>query len=448
MKHLRDPLLWVACAVYAVLFVYLDAIRYAVHRNFVDFGIFAQTSASAFGCFCNPIEGSHWAFHFSPILYLSGALLAVWKSPLVLFALQAVAGALVAPPIYAMVRAHCDVTTARLAGLVVLLYPALAGLAFGDFHENVFAPAAIAWAAWAFDAGLLGASAIFVAVALMIKEDQAVFVALAGGVGSWFLRARDVERARFALVAGIAGALVAIAFFAVIQPHAAANPTWAPTRFYAWTAADVHALGAGLVGRAGFFVLAFLPLLFVPFRSRWMWLAVAPLAEVLLSRMPTTYTLGTHYAGAWLGYALVAFAGGTICVARTKPMLARRLAMWSVALCVLELAVANPMHPGLNLRHVQPRDAALDAFLRTIPGGASIASQEEAYTHLALTDPSATVLPELATSPLTTCFALVDADFPGSPRLQEYGPTLQGSARYRVVQKLGAITLYSNPLCP
>ena len=39
-----------------------------------------------------------------------------------------------------------------------------------------------------------------------------------------------------------------------------------------------------------------------------MWLAVAPLAEVLSSRMPTTFTMGTHYAGAWIGYVLIAFA--------------------------------------------------------------------------------------------------------------------------------------------
>ncbi len=61
--------------------------KYAVHRNLVDFGIFSQTAASAFGCFCNPIEGSHWAFHFSPILYPVGIALALAHSPLTLLVL-------------------------------------------------------------------------------------------------------------------------------------------------------------------------------------------------------------------------------------------------------------------------------------------------------------------------------------------------------------------------
>ena len=90
-------LLWAGCLLYAVLFTCLGALKYAVHRNLVDFGIFTQTAASAFGCFCNPIEGSHWAFHFSPILYAGGLALGVVRSPLTLVALQALAGALVAP---------------------------------------------------------------------------------------------------------------------------------------------------------------------------------------------------------------------------------------------------------------------------------------------------------------------------------------------------------------
>ena len=84
---MRDKLLWIGCLVYAALFSWLGSLKYAAHRNLVDFGIFAQTVASAFGCFCNTVEGSHWAFHFSPILYPIG--LAVWlvRSPLTLVAL-------------------------------------------------------------------------------------------------------------------------------------------------------------------------------------------------------------------------------------------------------------------------------------------------------------------------------------------------------------------------
>ncbi|HEY9180342.1 MAG TPA: DUF2079 domain-containing protein, partial [Candidatus Baltobacteraceae bacterium] len=116
----------------------------------MDLGVFSQISASAFGCFCSPLYGSQWAHHFSPILYLAGAFMQLWRSPLTLVALQAIAGALFVPAVYGLVLRHTDRKTARLAAAVALLYPPLGGMVFGDFYENAFAPAAVAWLLWAF----------------------------------------------------------------------------------------------------------------------------------------------------------------------------------------------------------------------------------------------------------------------------------------------------------
>jgi uncharacterized membrane protein len=423
----RDRVLWLGSLAYAALFTWLGAVKYDVHRNLVDFGIFAQTVASAFGCFCNPIEGSHWAFHFSPILYPVGIAVALFRSPLTLVALQAVAGALVAPPIYALVRARSDVGTARLAALVAWLYPPLAGLIFGDFHENGFAPAAVAWTIYAFDAGLSVWAFVGALVTLTIKEDQAAFLAIAGALGAW--RFRGTPRGRLAGAIAIVSLVVLAGFFALIRPHApAASPgAWQAWRFYAWTGIGGSAALPLVAERLGFLLLVFVPLLLLPFRSSTIWLAAAPLAEVLLSRMPTTFTLGTHYAGAWIGYVLAAFAFAT---RQLEPRRAQTALLACAALCVVEFAVADPLHPGMNLRWPQPRDSALDAFLTALPPEASVATQEEAYTHLALTDPYARLMPEAPQRETQACFVLIDRAFPESARLQEYGDALR-----RLVQK-------------
>jgi len=440
---MRDRFLWWGCAVYAVLFTTLGAIKYAVHRNLVDFGIFQQTIASAFGCFCNPLEGSHWAFHFSPILYVLGVVVAIVPAPLTIVALQAVAGALCAPPMYAIVRARSDRTTARLTALVVWLYPPLAGSIFGDVHENGFAPAAVAWTLYAFDRGRLGWAAFLAAVTLAIKEDQALFLAFAGACGAFAYR-NDPRRARLAAGIAVVAIGVALAFFLLIQPHAQANPRWEPVRFYAWTADDARALvSTGILERLGFLLLILAPLAFAPLLSRAVILAVPPLIEVLASRMSTTYTLGTHYAGAWIGYLLIAFAAG---IGNLAAGGRARIALYvALALCVLELLVANPLHPKLNLRAVQPRDRILDAALRDLPGDVSVATQEEAYTHLALGDPFARLLPEDPNVETQACLILVDRAYPDSPRLQEYGDTLESlvtSGRYVLVMRAGGIELY------
>ncbi len=350
---------------------------------------------------------------------------------------------MVAPPIYALVlRSTGSAGIARLGALTVWLYPPLAGLIFGDFHENGFAPAAVAWTIYAFDAGSMAGTLAGAAIVLAIKEDQAIFLAIAGALGArWF---RGTARGRVAFGIAVASVLVCATYFTLIEPHAAATAAtaWQPTRFYAWTVADARSLLSGLPARLGFLLLALGPLLFIPLLSPVFALAVAPLAEVLLSRMSTTYTMGTHYAGAWIGYVLVAFAFAQ----RRIPQKRRRVVMGAcIALCVVEFLVADPLHPGLNLRAVEARDVALDRFLQTLPLRAGIATQEEAYAHLALRDPNARLLPEFPDVPASTCFVLLDRDFPDSARLQEYGGALAAlvkERRYVLVARSGGIFLY------
>ncbi len=442
---LRDAWLWIGVFAYAAIFFALGAIRYAAHRNFVDLGIFAQTAASAFGCFCNTIEGSHWAFHFSPILYLVGALMRIWPSALTLIAMQAVAGALTAPAIYGIVERHTDRRLARLAALVVFLYPPLAGAVFNDFHEDGLAAAAVAWLLWAFDGGYPIAIVLFSLLTLSIKEDQAIFLTVAGVLG--YLRYRGTwPRGPFALAIALISASIAYKFFFQIQPHAAANLHWAPTRFYAWTAEDWKALfPTGILQRIGFLVLAFVPLLFLPFRSRVIAIAILPLAEVLLSRMSTTFTMGSHYAGAWAGYVFYAFACALRRIYATDPRRAYRLLYWCIGLCVVEFAAANPLHPGYFLHARTQADARLDAFLASLPPDISVATQEEAYTHLAATDPNATLLPETPDQPVTACYILIDGAFANSPRVVESRPLVERLIRdgtYVPERRDGTISLY------
>lgn len=443
-------MLWAGVVLYAALYFTLGFIRYEAHANYVDLGIFTQTAVSAFSCFCNTIEGTHWAFHFSPVLYVAGALIHVWRSPLVLVALQAVGGALTIPPVYALALRRSDRGIARLAAAVVWLYPPLAGAIFNDFHENGLAPAAIAWLLWAFDAGYSAWTLLLALVALSIKEDQALFITIAAAIAAVAYRT-DKGRMRLATCVGVLAALVLVAYFAVIQPHAVSFDKlkmtgWAPTRFYAWTPADWKALlTTGILQRAGFFVLAFLPLLFIPFRTPAMVVAIAPLGEVLASRMSTTYTMGSHYAGAWAGWVLYAFA------VALGPR-AQRVLYWCIALCVLEFAVGNPLHPGTFLHARAPRDVTLDRFLTSLPRNASIATQEEAYTHLAATNPNATLLPETPDRPVTACYILVDTEYPNSARLQEAKALVQRlyeTGHYALIESEGGISLYRKYVgCP
>ena len=78
--------------------------------------------------------GSHFPAPLLALLYLCSPLLLATHSPVALIALQAVAGALVAPAVYLLVRPRAGAPMALLAGIVALFYPPLVGVAFTDFH--------------------------------------------------------------------------------------------------------------------------------------------------------------------------------------------------------------------------------------------------------------------------------------------------------------------------
>src|SRR5471032_2983048 len=90
-----------ACVTYAVVLTLLGVDRYATYHSGADLGEFVQTIATPLTGFGDtPEGGSHFLHHFSPLLYLCTPFLLLTHSPVALIALQAIAGALVAPAIY------------------------------------------------------------------------------------------------------------------------------------------------------------------------------------------------------------------------------------------------------------------------------------------------------------------------------------------------------------
>jgi uncharacterized membrane protein len=428
-------LVWIASAIQAAILFGLGYDRYATHRALVDFGLFAQTVASGFSTFSNTFEGgSHWAFHFSPILFLCTPLVVFVHSGLALTAIQAGAIALTAPPAYLMARKRAPVPRALALAGIVLIYPPLLGVEFTDFHENAFVPAATLWMLWAVDSRRWALAYAFLALTLAIKEDQAVilaFAALAAVVG--FFRRNDRAGVAFAMTAMSASLLVFSAYFLLIRPLTDSASSWQPTRFYAWTPADL-ADPASLIGdRLGYVLLALAPLALVPLRSPLIVLALPGFAECLLSREHPTYTMGQHYAAVWVPYVLAAFV---VAGAKLRAPDAIRL---SAALCALTYVIANPLHPGDFLGLPAARDARLDAFLARLPADAAVGTQEEAYTHLGF-DPNAQI--GISGDP---DYVLVDRDFPKSIQLVAMEPTLLheiADGRYVLDERDGGIELY------
>jgi uncharacterized membrane protein len=428
-------------AIYFCVLTVAGVDRYVTYRSGLDLGIFVQSIAgAAHGMQNHPERGSHFLYHFSPILYVVAPPLLLVHSPIVLIAVQALAGALTAPAIFLLARRRMNEKLASIAAIVSLLYPPLVGVTFTDFHENGFAPAAIAWLVWAVDARRFGWAAVFAILALAIKEDEAAVLLLLGlGYAAYSLYRKDRTGAIFGAGVSVAAVVALVAFVATFRALSGGSQTHPYfIDFYVGSRPEEQGLRAVLF-RLSFLVEALGPLLFLPLRSPLFLLAAPGLVEVLTSRWSITYTMGQHYAGVWIAYVLVAFVFALAAIAKRDGNRAEMLAKLSVLVCSLILIFASPTHWGHFLGPWTAHDRALDRIIALVPSDASVGAVDEVYTHLSF-DPNARAGYEGDLE-----YLVVDARYDSPTWRGRYSRQLDehlASREYQVVARDGDVTLY------
>jgi uncharacterized membrane protein len=153
--------------------------------------------------------------HFDPALVLLAPLWALWPSPELLLALQALGIALGAPPVFLLARKHLgSASAAALLTAAYLAMPALGWMSLADFHAVALATPLLLWAFWFLDEERLLPFALLALLAVATKEHVGLAVA---GMGVW----HAVSRRRALPGAPIAAAGLAVALLAVlvVVPH-------------------------------------------------------------------------------------------------------------------------------------------------------------------------------------------------------------------------------------
>ena len=183
--------LWFTAGMALAFFLYLSAWTAGRVLTFstpsYDFGLFAQMfhNMKEIGLPMTTLERdgwlSHFAVHVSPIYYLMLPLYWIFPDPVTLQVQQAAVLASAVIPLWLLGKRHGLTALQRtlLCG-VVLLYPALAGGASYDLHENCFLMPLLLWLLYGLDRGSWLISGIAAFLTLMVKEDAAVYVAVVG----------------------------------------------------------------------------------------------------------------------------------------------------------------------------------------------------------------------------------------------------------------------------
>jgi len=459
--------LWLFIAAYVAILTGLALWRWHVWSYGTDTGTFTQVIADAFGGFRDgPEQGTHFRFHWAPLLATLYPLVAVARTGLVLQIAQAVLIALSALPLFLLARSYTSARRALRYASLALLYPPLAAVAFTEFHEIAFYPAIALGLVYAADRARWRLFAVLALAGALVREEACIVLAFVGLVFAalgWLRRASDEggllvgaprEPARLVL-AGLALTAVNVAalliYYGIVIPHVGA---WQPSRFYDYSfafgpvgvvvALVTHPQNVGRVltlGRFTYLLEAFVPLAFLPLFSRWTLLAVPPLLIVLLSSDAIAWRMGSHYAAIWIPWLLLGTLAALLGAERgSRPVVAIRFWRASVAACVVFLVAINPMHVPHYLRPVYADEADALRALRAVPPGMPLATHDEWFAHAAFRDRNATVF----FCPYVR-YAVYADDFPSGFFQSDIRPALArdvANGRARIVATYGKVHVY------
>jgi hypothetical protein len=192
------------------------------------------------------------------------------------------------------------------------------------------------------------------------------------------------------------------------------------------------------LGRLTYVLEAFAPLLFVPFRSRLLWLALPGFAIVLLANSPGVWRMGMHYSALWIPWTLIAFAAGLATLRKPQTW-----AAVAAAVCAIALVFFDPLHP---LHYLRPSYHALDdarAALDCVPAGSTLATHDEWYAAIAAQRPGAMPVGEAGSQ--SAQYVVVASDYPNAEFQARVMPRIARLAQagtYRVVCRHGNVTAY------
>lgn len=124
---------------------------------------------------------SHFAVHLSPAYYLLLPFYMIFPSPVTLLVLQAAVIVSGVIPLWLIIKKY-KLPNYALAFICVayLLYPALTGGAFYDFHENKMLTALMLWMLYFYEKRKIALMYVFAALVCMVKEDAPVYIAVIG----------------------------------------------------------------------------------------------------------------------------------------------------------------------------------------------------------------------------------------------------------------------------
>jgi uncharacterized membrane protein len=337
------------------------------------------------GLLRNNVEGSHFSNHFSPIYELLAPFVQISHSVVIPTFIQAICGPITAVALYRITIKKLTPGMALAVGSIAFIYPPLAYIIYGDPYETCFAPAVTVWLFLAVMERRWAIASLLVALALSIKEDQALFLAWDALLYlGWAIRRRDKPLKNFSLLTLSAALVLGLGYVLYLRPMIAGTSHW-PALSNAMRTQDFGASTTQQITSRLFYLgEMLLPLAFCPLLAPEALLFLTPpVAEVLLAPRQLVWSMGSHYAGVWIGYILIAWALGICNLSSYDITLVPKIVMAAFILSVASVVFLRPVAVSSKLWYRSEADARVDAIIASdLPRNVTLGLPDVLYGHL------------------------------------------------------------------
>jgi uncharacterized membrane protein len=429
-----DILLYIAIALYGVLFSCLTILRYySFMTGAWDMGIFTQSLwttlyANKFlyhtcELFINP-SGSFFGVHFSPILFLVLPFYRVVTASETLLVIQSFILALAAVPIYKLAKEYAG---GRIVGLlfasVYLMYPAIQFVNWYDFHVQAFLPLFFGFTMYYITKENWPRYFLFICLSLIVEEHVALIVAFVGIYIAWKYRRQILSSFRSNEPAGMKVLVISVTtivisgfwyWFTLWQRNtffptnpAAIEDFLGSTNFLILGAKDPLQIPWLVITRPwnaiqalafdGQYKLLYLAVLFGPvayfsFKAPSALIPTIPwFAFSFLSQSMAHHTLGNHYQAYLVAFIFAASIFGLRKNFLKTPSLKsiKGSIKKIVAFNLIFFFITSPLAPVMNIAFpdrtyigIGPHELQLNEVLGMIPPNASILTQNNIFTQV------------------------------------------------------------------
>lgn len=386
-------LLFLTILAYSLIVGYLAVFRHQRFGSYAyDLGIYDQALwliSKGYTPY-STVRGLHLlGDHFTPILYPLALLYRLPFSTNLLLILQTVLLASGAWPLYRMsVRLSATPWVGLVAGISYLLYPALRGVNFFDFHPIAFA---IPGLLYALDfASERKALPFFLACfwTLLCKQEAALVVA---GLGFWYAARWRQPKAIGLTLGALLWFLCALRLqayyagttessYAELYSHLGRNSAQIAQTFLQRPWVALASLDTGSV--SNYLLLLLAPLALLPLRTPGiLWLLLFPLILNLFSNRTAMREINFQYTAL---LTPILFAAAAVSLARLAPGPLRRSAgaAWLISATVAAFTCIPTQQRPFDPPVTAEAAAAITTLLQRIPPTASVCATQALVPHL------------------------------------------------------------------